>query len=201
MRYGDEAAVHSLMEIALASGDGRNFAAAEQLVGRRMLDELCRAAGTVPASGVAAVARRLAAASSEPRCAAALDTLAARPDPASRRELAASVARVDTQYAVTLSEQLLSDRDAEVSVTAARGLGQNPSDGASRALAQRLSQLDVDGRDFPLAREIVLSLARHHDPIAIGALDRLAARRSLIKRANFTALQEIVRQAQHMQRR
>lgn len=201
MRWGGESAVRSLTEIALASGDGRRFAAAEKLVGRRMLDELCRAAGTVPASGVAAVARRLAVASSEPRCAAALDTLSLRPDVASRRELAAAVARVDTTYALGVAERLLADRDQEVTLAAARGLGQNPSDGASRALAQRLSQLDADGRDFPLAREIVLSLARHEDPIAVGALDRLAARRQLIKRGNFTALQEVVRQAQQMQRR
>ena len=200
IRWGGERAVRDLTDIALASGDPATFAAAEQLVGRRMLDELCRTAATVKPGGVAAVARRLAAAASEPRCATALELLAARPDAASRRELAAAISRVDTTAAVLLTEKLLGDRDPEVAIVAARGLGHNASDGASRVLASRLSHLDVDGRDFPVAREIVLSLARHHDPIAKAALERMASRRSLMKRGNYTAMQEVVRQAQQMQR-
>jgi hypothetical protein len=200
IRWGGERSVRNLTDIALASGDPETFAAAEALVGRRMLDELCRTAATVKPGGVAAVARRLAIAASEPRCATALELLATRPDSASRRELAAAISRVDTTTAVLLTEKLIGDRDSEVAMVAARGLGHNQGDGASRVLASRLSHLDPDGRDFQLAREIVLSLARHKDPISKAALERMAARRSLMKRGNFTAMQEIVRQAQQMQR-
>lgn len=200
IQWGGEPAVRSLTGVALSSGDGRTFDMAETIVGRRMLDELCRIAPSVQAGGVAAVSRRLAQAAAEPRCAAALEALASRPDPESRREVAAVVGRVDTTGAITLAERLLADKNADVALVAASALGHNPSDAASRPLAQRMSQLDVDGRDFPLAREIVLALARHRDPIAEAALDRLASRRSFIKRANFTAMQEIVRQATAMQR-
>jgi hypothetical protein len=200
LQLGGESAVRSLTEVALASGDGKTFDTAEAIVGRRVLDELCRMAPTVPPGGVAAVARRLAQAGAEPRCALALEGLALRPDATSRREVAAAVGRVDTMAAITLAEKLLDDRDIDVAMVAASALGHNPSDGASRALTHRLSQLDVDGRDFPLAREIVLALARHRDPIAKAALDRLSSRRTFLKRGNFTAFQEIVRQATAMQR-
>jgi hypothetical protein len=200
LQMGGEAAIQSLTSVALASGDGKTFDTAEAIVGRRVLDELCRMAPTVPTGGVAAVARRLAQAGAEPRCALALEGLALRPDAASRAEVAAAVGRVDTMTAITLAERLLDDREVGVCIVAVSALGHNPSDGASRALAHRLSQLDVDGRDFPKAREIVLALARHRDPIARTALDRLSARRAFLKRGNFTAMQEIVRQAIVMQR-
>jgi hypothetical protein len=76
-----------------------------------------------------------------------------------------------------------------------RAIGRVSAPGCAAALEIRLSELDVDGRDFPLAREIIGALARTPDTSAAEALGRLSSRRSLFKRGHFAEVQELARQA------
>jgi hypothetical protein len=67
--------------------------------------------------------------------------------------------------------------------------------GCAAALEIRLSELDVYGKDFPLAREVIGALAHTPDTSAAEVLGRLSSRRTFIKRGHFAEVQELARQA------
>jgi hypothetical protein len=91
--------------------------------------------------------------------------------------------------------QLLDDPSVEVAMVAARGLARLDVPGATEALGASLATLDVDTKDYPLAREIVLALAKSPDAAVEPILEKLAGRRALIKRGHFAELNGLARQA------
>jgi hypothetical protein len=98
--------------------------------------------------------------------------------------------------AIDVLATMLEDHSLEVAITAARALAASgDSSRAARALVVRLEDLDVDNKDFLLARELIGVLARVKDPTAGEALSRLASRRTLIKRGRFAEIQALARKA------
>ena len=66
---------------------------------------------------------------------------------------------------------------------------------AHKKLRARLDELDVDGKDFAVARELIGALAHTGDPGATEVLAGLASRRALIKRGHFAEVQDLANQA------
>jgi hypothetical protein len=198
VRRGGEPAQTALIEAALSHADHHYLEVAERLVGRRSTDILCALAPSVQWFQVGVVAARLIDAGG-PRCLAAVDQLANRPDEQSRREAASALGALPDPEAIARAARLLGDSSAEVAIVATRALGRNASPAASRALAGRLADLDVDGRDFALARELIGALSRHRDPVARDAIDRLASRRALIKRGHFAEVTDLAKRAAAVQ--
>lgn len=204
----DPSAVPSAREIVRLAGDGSDVAlaeealalkedglrAAEQLVGRRIVDLLAGAAVGAQWFHTGAIARRLGS-ESDPRAVDALRQLASRPDEQSRREVANGLAGIESPEAVRVLATLAHDPSPEVAASAIRSLSKSGRGDAASALAGRLRELDVDGKDFVLAREIIGALARIEDPSADDALRVLHDRKALIKRGHFAEVQELARQA------
>jgi hypothetical protein len=82
-----------------------------------------------------------------------------------------------------------------VGITAARALARYPRPESADLLAARLAELDANGSDFPLAREIIAALAHRAEPAAGEALKKAAAKRSLMKRGHYAEIQSLVQQA------
>lgn len=193
VRLGGESAALAFAEAAIAhKSDG--IRACEPVLGRRTLDLLSRAALQAQWFQLAPVVARLAA-EDDVRASQALETLVGRPDEQSRREVANGLA-VGGPSATRLLPKLLRDPSAEVAIVAVRVLSRTPQAGAGTILATRLAELDVDGGDFAIAREIIGALARVPDASADEALGKLAGRRALIKRGHFAEVQDLVRRAQ-----
>lgn len=204
----DPGIARAARELVRLAGDGSDVAlaeealalkedglrAAEELVGHRIVDLLAAAAAGAQWFQVGAIARRLGA-ESDQRSIDALRRLASRPDEQSRREVANGLAGVDAPEAVRVLAGLARDDSAEVAAAAIRALSKSGHVEATEALARRLSELDIDGRDFVLAREIIGALARVDDPSATHALEALSGRKALIKRGHFAEVQELARQA------
>jgi len=55
--------------------------------------------------------------------------------------------------------------------------------------------MDVDSRDFAVAREVIGALARRSDAVATEAITTVANRRSLMKRGHFVEITQLARQA------
>jgi len=118
-----------------------------------------------------------------------------RGDEQSRREAAAGVAASGSPSSAALLADLIRDDSPEVAIVAIRALAKHGVHGGAELLARRLGDLDLDGKDFMIGREIIGALARIDEPAAAEALHGLANRRALIKRGHFAEVQELVRQA------
>lgn len=193
MQAAGEGASAVFVEEALAvKPDG--LAVAERIVGRRLVDMLAAAAPKVQWFNVAALVARLAT-ESDPRSQAAIASILGRPDEQSRREAATGLAASGNPLVVRHLAALLKDPSAEVAMTAAKSLGRLPVAGPAPALGARFAEIDADGKDFLLAREIIVALARSQDPAADAELAKITGRRALIKRGHFAEIQDLASQA------
>ncbi len=193
LRHAGEGAIKAFVEEAFATKPG-GIDAAEAIQGRRFVDVLVSYAANVPVQHVAALSKRLG---HEPdsRPAQAMQSLVHRADEASRREAAAGLAMAGGPVALKHMTALLDDRSADVVLAAVKGIAKSDAPGAAAALEARLAAIDADGKDFPLAREIVGALARVRDGDATAVLKRLAERKALIKRGHFAELSALAAQA------
>ena len=183
----------TFVEEALAvKPDG--LAVAEMVVGRRLVDMLAAAAPRVPWYQVSQLVSVLGR-EPDSRAQATIDQLAHRGDEQSRREVAAGLALAGGPGVVRHLAALLRDPSAEVAIAAARALGDTRAPGASTALAERLHEMDVDSKDFAVAREVIGALARLSDAPAVEAISAVATRRSLMKRGHFVEITQLARQA------
>jgi hypothetical protein len=196
---GDKAP-EKLVEEALQARDFDGMEAADLILGRRMHDILPAMADRVQWYQVAPLAARLAA-QAGPRTKSALEALASRPDSQSRRELAKGLAKSGNPAALKPLSTLLRDESGEVAVTAVRALAGSGVTGAAAVVSERLDELDIDGKDFALARDCIAALAHMREREAREALQRLARRRTLIKRGHFAEIQHLARQALEAQKR
>jgi HEAT repeat protein len=193
MQHAAESAHAAFIDEALAlKPDGLDIA--QQVVGRRMVDLLAAAASRAQWFQVAPLVAHLAR-EGDARSIAAIESMARRGDEQSRRETASGLAAAGGPAAVRVLTQLLKDPSVEVAMIAARGLAKVNLPGAAAALGDALATLDVDTKDYPLAREIVLALAKAQDPAAGPVLEKIAGRRAFIKRGHFADLNELARQA------
>lgn len=193
MQHAGEPAHATFIDEALAlKPDGLEVAV--RVVGRRMVDLLAAAAPRAQWFQVAPLVAFLAR-ESDSRSVAAIESIARRGDEQSRRETASGLATAGGPAAVRILRQLLADSSVEVAMIAGRGLAKLDTPGATLALAEALTSLEIDGRDFPLAREIVLALAKSPDPAAQPVLEKLAARRAFIKRGHFAEINDLAGQA------
>jgi hypothetical protein len=191
-RLAGEAAGPAMIEQAIAL-KAEGIAAAEQIVGRRIVDLL---AAYLPhaqwfqlSHAVARLARE-----SDPRSQQAVEAAIRRPDEQSRREIANGLALAGTSGSRLLAA-MMRDDSPEVATVAIRGLARGGAPDAGMLLAARLEEMDIDGKDFPLAREVIGALARVTDSAAGDALTRLASRKTLIKRGHFAEVQDLASQA------
>ncbi len=195
-REAGQAGGPALMTEAIAL-KAEGLAAAEQLLGRRSIDLLNQVAPQAQWFQLGPVAARLAA-EGDTRSAATLDTLMRRPDEQSRREVVSGVASAGGPLAPRILAAALRDPSAEVAIVSVRAISRSGISGSAALIAARLSELDVDNADFPLAREMIGALARIPEPAADEALAKLAGRRALMKRGHFGEVQDLVRQAQQI---
>jgi len=168
---------------------------AERLIGRRLIDLLHTTACSAQWFQLTPIVTRLAEAG-DPRSIATIESLLARPDEQSRREVATGLAGLGTPAAVRLLGVALRDPSPEVAMVAARAIAKSGVPGSAALLAGRLSELDVDTNDFLLARELITGLARTPESTADEALAKLGSRRALIKRGHFAEIQQLVGRAQ-----
>lgn len=189
---GDAAPAALLAEAVALKAPG--IKVAEELLGRSVVDQLHRFAPQAQWFQLAPICARLAD-EGDPRSIAALEALLNRQDDQSRREVVNGVATSAGPAAGRLLVAALSDPSAEVAIVAARAIARRGGPGAVNALAARLSQIDADGADFLMAREIIAAITRIPGDEADQVLSRLASRRSLMKRGHFAEVQELVRQA------
>ena len=170
------------------------MAIADGLLGRRLIDILATAEPELPWFQAGAVAGRLAC-ENDPRAQQAVGALARRADHRSRQEVARGLGASASAQALHLLVELSRDPALEVAVAAVRSLGRTQALGAAVALEKIFESIDAIGKDFPLAREVLGSLARTRDPGATSILERIAAQRALIKRGHFAEIQDLARQA------
>lgn len=192
-KLGGDGSDAALAEEAIALKDA-GVVAAEKLVGRRVIDMLVAAAPAAQWFQLRPIVARLAM-ETEPRAAGMVRQLASRPDEQSRREVAQGLAAAGTPAGIAGLASLARDTSAEVSIIAVRALAKAGGPDAARALSELIGSLDVDGRDFALAREVIGALAKVDDPSADATLAGLVSRRTLIRRGHFTEVQELARQA------
>lgn len=193
LRCGENAQV-ALLEEALALRDRDGLELMDQILGRRLIDLLSAFAPRAQWFQLAPLARRLADAS-EPRARQALESLVNRADAQSRRETAKGLGMSGSPNALTHLASMARSGNAEIALAAIRAMGASPAPGAIDALDSLLGDIDIDGKDFPLTREIIKALAGSANGRASDVLTRLASRRALIKRGHFTEVAALSRQA------
>ncbi|MDO8964275.1 MAG: HEAT repeat domain-containing protein [Coriobacteriia bacterium] len=191
-RAGDASQAAFVEEALAVKPDGLRIA--EAVVGRRLIDMLSAAASRAQWFQVAPLVATLGR-ESEARPQAAIEMLMHRPDEQTRREVAAGLAAAGGPLAVRHLATLLRDSSTEVAIAAARALGRIDAPGAAATLAERLASMDMDNKDFAVAREVIIALARCTDQAATDALSAIANRRALIKRGHFAEINELARQA------
>lgn len=179
---------------ALAHQEHDGMAAAEALLGRRLVDILAAAGPELAWHQTGRVAARLV---SEPdqRAQQTVSALAHRPDQRSRQEVARGLGASPSAQALHLLAELSRDPAVEVAVGAVRSLGRTSALGAASALERVYESIDALGKDFALAREVLGALARTPDPGATSVLERIAGQRALIKRGHFVEIQSLAQQA------
>jgi hypothetical protein len=193
MSRSSEAAAAAFVEEALAhQPDGLQVA--ERVVGRRLVDMLAAAAPRAQWFQIAPLVTRLAG-ESDTRSQQAIESLLRRQDDASRREIANGLAAAGGAASLKHLSTLARDVSPEVSLSAIRLIGRSTVPGAAEVLRSRLDELDVDGKDFTIARELIGALARTPDTAADEVLKQLATRRALIKRGHFTEVTDLAKQA------
>ncbi len=195
VRHAGEEGVTALVSEALAHKSA-GLDIAEELIGRRLIDELARLAPTAPWHHVAPLTARLAR-ESDPRSQATVDALMRR-DEQVRKEVVAGLSLAPGPLSTRMLGLALADPVVDVAAAAARALGRSGDSTAALPLAERLSRIDLDNNDYLLARELIAALARVPGGDADMALQRLADRNPLIKRGHFGEVQELVRQARRL---
>jgi HEAT repeat protein len=193
IRHGGESAVRALVAEAV-SHKAEGIAAAEQLVGRRIVDLLGELAGSAQWFEVRPMVARLAR-EGDTRSMQAVEAMMRRADEQSRREVAGGLADAGSPAAMRLLGMAIKDPNTEVAVVAARAVARSGQPGATALLVGRLGELDIDGNDFILAREFIAALARVPESAAEEFLKKLAGRRALIKRGHFAEIQDLVARA------
>jgi hypothetical protein len=193
MRRAGDVAMAAFVQQALQT-KANGLEAAESIVGRRLLDMLVAYAPKAPAGQVGALVARLGK-EGDARPQQAVEAILKRPDELSRREAAAGLAASGGPIALRHLAVLLRDPSPEVATAAIRAVGRSDAPGAAAALGARLAELDVDGKDFDPAREIIGALARVPDPEATNVLTQLAGRKALIKRGHFAEVTALAEQA------
>jgi hypothetical protein len=199
VQAGGDTAPSLLVKEALG-GKERGLDVAEQILGRRMYDVLPALVTRVQWFQVAPLARRLSD-HGDQRAMQALKTLSERSDTQTRREVATGLGHTTNAAAVPIMAELVRDPAPEVCIASVRALGRCGLEGSAAVLASRLREIDADGKDFVLAKEIVTTLAGVQDPEAADALQRLAGRRALIKRGHFAEIQALAKDGLKAQRR
>ncbi|MDO9107500.1 MAG: hypothetical protein Q7U89_00705 [Coriobacteriia bacterium] len=189
---GDAAGPAIIAEAITNQGEG--LKAAEDILGRRVIDLLAAQLPRAQWFQIAAVIARLVS-ETDPRAQQAIMAAAQRADEQSRREVASGLAQGTSPWSARLLAEMTADSSAEVAIAAVRALGRTTAPGAAGHLALRLEKLDVDNKDFLLCREMIEALARTADPDADRVLERLVGRRTLIKRGHFSEVQDLARQA------
>lgn len=190
---GDSAA-EELARQSLVSG-ASGLEAAERVLGSsRMVAALCTQAATAEPGQLEALTARLAR-EHDPACVEAVTKLLARPDVHARRQVAKGLASAAAPARSRLLATALRDSDREVVTTVASGIARCGVPGSAELLGSRLDELNVDGADFEIARDLIGALAKTPEPAAGVVLERLAGRRSLIKRGHFAQVQAAVAQA------
>jgi hypothetical protein len=193
VQHSTDTGTTAFVEEALAhKPDG--LAIAERVAGRRIVDMLSAAAPHAQWFQVAPLVARLVG---EPdhRSQQAIETLMSRADDQSRREAATGFAAAGGPIALRHLATLMRDASGEVAIAAVRAVGRSATPGAATTLRTRLEEIDIDGKDFSLAREVIGALAHTPDSAADSILDTLASRRAFIKRGHFAEVQELARQA------
>ena len=199
VRHAGDAGAAALVAAAIGH-KAAGLDIADHLIGRRLIDLLHLTAGSAQWFQLAPVVTRLAK-EGDPRSIATLETLLARPDEQSRREVATGLAGLGTPAAVRLLGVALRDSSPEVAMVAARAIAKSGVLGSADLLAARLGELDVDTGDFLLARELITCLARTPEPAADKALAKLGSRHALIKRGHYVEIQQLVGRAQAVRAR
>jgi hypothetical protein len=169
--------------------------AAERLLGtHRALQLLAAAASDTEWHLLEPVACRLSR-ERDPACVTAVEGMLARPDGRSRKEavkgLAASAAPAPSKLLATA----LADTDRDVVHIVAMGIAACGMPGSADLLSTRIGELNIDGADFEIAKELIGALALTPEQAAETALKRLGSRRSLIKRGHFLDVQAAVTNA------
>ncbi|HEY3317035.1 MAG TPA: HEAT repeat domain-containing protein [Coriobacteriia bacterium] len=198
LRLADDAGKVSFVEEALARRDDRALDLAESLLGRRMIDILAASVPRVGAGQLPSIVRRLARYPDE-TAASGVRAALRRPEEIARAEAAEALSGTTNPAFVRDLAALLADPSPRVVTAAAHALARTRLPGTVEALAHRLEGLDVDGRDFDLGRELIGCLAKMPEPSAGQALRRLAERKALIKRGRFNEVQQLAREAVHVQ--
>ena len=173
------------------------LAAAELLIGRRLVDQLAMLAPRLQWYQVGPVARRLAC-ESDHRASEALRGLIGRADEQSRREAAQGLSEAGSAGVPPLA-RMLRDSSLQVVIVAARGLARSGATDGARAIGARLDELDIDGKDFLAGREMISALARIPGDESAAVLRKLASRKALIKRGHFAEVQQLASQALDLQ--
>ncbi len=195
-RYATEAGTNALVTEAVSmKADG--LTVAEGLIGRRIIDALVQIAPHAQWFQLGPIVGRLAR-EGDPRTTKLIESLMSRPDEQSRREVVSALAESGGPAAPRVLAAALRDPSPEVAIAAARAIGRSGQPGSAALLAARLGEIDVDGSDFLLGRELIGALARCPEPAADDALGHLASRRALIKRGHFAEVQDLVGQAQRL---
>jgi HEAT repeat protein len=192
--FADDAGKRSFVEEALARHDEAALDAAESILGRRMVDALAAAVPHVGAGQLGLLVRRLVA-YGDPVALQAVHDALRRPEELARAQAAEAMAGTTNPMGVRHLATLLKDPSERVVVAAARSLARTPVPGSASALAGCVEQLDVDNKDFGLARELIGCLAQMSDPAAEQALKRLRDRKALIKRGHFADVQRLAGEA------
>ncbi len=194
MRRAGHAGQLSFVREAIGIRDGDGLKRAEGVLGRRLVDLLIAEAPSTQWFALGGLVTRLAT-ENDIRSQQAIEALMRRPDESSRQEVAKALAGVPTDSALRQLATLMRDPSPEVAVIAIRATGRSTTPGSAAALGTRLDELDCDGRDFPACRDIIAALGRSADPNARAILERVAARKAIIKRGHFSEVVDLARQA------
>jgi len=194
MRRAGHAGQLSFVREAVGMRDADGLRIAEEVLGRRMIDLLVAEAPNAQWFLLGTIVARLAA-EGDARSQQAIEALMRRPDEPSRQEVAKALAGARTDMAVRQLAALMRDPSPEVAVIAIRATGRSVAAGSANALGKRFEELDCDSRDFPACRDIIAALGRSVDPDARAVLERIAARKAIIKRGHFSEIAGLARQA------
>lgn len=194
MRRSGTAGQAAFVREAIGMRDGDGLKLAEEVLGRRIIDLLIAEAPQAQWFSLGAIVGRLAI-EGDPRSQSAIEALMKRPDEPSRQEVAKALAAVGSDMALRQIATLMRDPSPEVSIIAIRAAGRSVAPGAANALGKRFDELDCDNKDFLACRDIISALGRSVDPGARAVLERIAARKALIKRGHFAEIGDLAREA------
>ena len=199
LRFAGDAALTTVASESIAL-KAAGLTVGEELLGKRLVDLLNGLAPSLQSSLLGPVVERLVS-EGDPRSMQTVETLLARNDEQTRREVVTALSSLTGPAVLALLGSALRDPSLEIAAIAARAIARSRTPGSASLLAVRLAEIDVDNVDFLFARELIGALARTPEPAADEALKRLASRRTLIKRGKFAEVQQLVAQAQAVRKK